>query len=96
MVALGRAARGVDAREDALALVQLALDRLEHERLVVADAHDVEHARGAAAVLALDHAVVVDLAAAGRVERRLDELGQHAPVLGCAIDATAVACSIVS
>ena len=35
----------------------------------------------AAAVLALDHAAVVDLAAAGGVERRLDELGQHAAVL---------------
>ena len=72
---------GVHARDHALALVQLALDRLQHQRLVVADAHDVEHARGASAVLALDHALVGDLAAAGRVERRLDELGQHAPVL---------------
>ena len=82
VVALGQPARGVDARDHALALVQLALDRLEHERLVVADAHDVEHARRAAAVLALDHPAVVDLAAAGRVERRLHELGQHTTVLG--------------
>ena len=75
------AAHGVDARDHALALVQHALDRLEHERLVVADAHDVEHARRAAAVLALDDAVVVDLAAAGGVERRLDQLCEHAAVL---------------
>ena len=45
MVALGQAARGVHARDHALALVQLALERLEHERLVVAEAHDVDHAR---------------------------------------------------
>ena len=53
-------------------------ERLEHERLIVAEAHDVDHLGAAVAVLALDHAGVVDLAAAGGVERRLDELGQHA------------------
>ena len=77
---VGAAGGAVDAREDALALVQLAQLGLEHERLVVAEAHDVDHARAAVAVLALDHAGVVHLAAAGRVERRLDELGQHAAV----------------
>ena len=51
------------------------------------------HARRAAAVLALDHAVVGDLAAAGGVERRLDELGEHAPVLAARSTPTAVACS---
>jgi hypothetical protein len=82
VVAGGRApVRRVDARDDALALVQLALLRLEHERLVVAEPHDVDDTRAAAAVLALDHARVGDLAAAGRVERRLDELQQHATVL---------------
>ena len=81
VVALGQPPRGIDARDHALALVQLALDRLEHERLVVAEAHDVDDPGAAVAVRALDHALVGDLAAAGRVERRLDELGQHAPVL---------------
>ena len=53
----------------------------EHERLVVAEPDDVDHLRAAAAVLALDHARVVHLAAAGRVERGLDELREHAAVL---------------
>ena len=79
VVALGRAPRvAVDARVDALAVVQLALLGLEHERLVVAEPHDVDDLRAAAAVLALDHAGVVDLAAAGGVERGLDELREHA------------------
>ena len=80
---------------DALALVQLALDRLEHERLVVADAHDVEHARGTAAVLALDHAVVVDLAAARGIDGDSTSLASTRP-FSLASAATAVACSIVS
>ena len=83
VVALGRAAGvAVDLREHPLAVVQLAAQRLEHERLVVAEAHDVDDLRAAAAVLALDHARVVHLAAAGGVERGLDELGQRAAVLG--------------
>ena len=78
VVALGRAARGaVDARDHALALVQLALDRLEHQRLVVAEAQHVGHAGGAVARFAADLAAVVDLAAAGGVERRLDELDEQ-------------------
>ena len=82
VVALGRAPRAaVDSRVHALAVVQLALLGLEHERLVVAEPDDVDHLRAAAAVLALDHARVVHLAAAGRVERGLDELREHAPVL---------------
>ena len=82
VVGLRRAARGrVDRRHDALALVQLAPDGLEHERLVVAEADHVDHARRAAAVLALDLAHVGDLAAARGVERRLDELGEHLAVL---------------
>ena len=82
VVAGGRApVRGIDARDHALALVQLALRGLEHQRLVVAEPHDVDDARAAVAVLALDHAGVGDLAATGGVERRLDELEQHAAVL---------------
>ena len=82
VVGLGRAARRrVDRRDDALALVQLAPDGLEHERLVVAEPDHVDHARRAAAVLAADLAHVGDLAAAGGVEGRLDELRQHLPVL---------------
>ena len=97
VVALGRAAGvAVDLREHPLAVVQLARERLEHERLVVAEAHDVDDLGAAAAVLALDHAGVVDLAAAGGVERRLDELGQRAAVLAVTTPATAVACSVVS
>ena len=34
----------VDARDDALAELQLALDRLDDDRLVVARAHDVRDA----------------------------------------------------
>ena len=74
--------RRIDARDDALALAQLALLGLEHERLVVAEPHDVDHARAAVAALALDDAGVGDLPAARRVERRLDELEQHAAVRG--------------
>ena len=82
VVALGGAARGaVDERDHALALVQLARDRLEHQHLVVADPQHVGDARGAVARLAADLAGVVDLAAAGGVERRLDELDQQPPVL---------------
>ena len=73
--------------------VQLAPLGLEHERLVVAEAHDVDDARAAVAVLALDDADVGDLAAARRVERGLDELGQHAAVLARRRAPTAVACS---
>ena len=87
-------ARGVHARDDALALVQLAGQRLEHERLVVAEAHDVD-TRARSRRPRTRHAAVGHLAAAGRVERRLDELGQHAAVLA-AIAPTAVACSVVS
>ena len=90
-----RAERSTRAKH-ALAVVQLAGQRLQHQRLVVAEPDDVDHLRAAAAVLALDHAAVVHLAAAGRVERRLDELRQHAAVLAGRRDATAVACSVVS
>ena len=90
------AVRGIDARDDALARLQLALLGLEHERLVVAEPDDVDDARAAVAVRALDHARVRDLAAAGRVERRLDELQQHAAVLDASTASTAVACSIRS
>ena len=78
---VARRAAASTARHDPLALVQLAPDRLEHERLVVAEADHVDHARRAAALLALDLADVGDLAAAGGVERRLDELGEHLAVL---------------
>jgi hypothetical protein len=50
---------------------------LDDERLVVAEAHDVQHAPDALARLAFDDAGVVDLAAARRVERRFDELDEH-------------------
>ena len=85
VVALGRAARvrGRRARRTRSPSCSSPARRLEHERLVVAEAHDVDDRARAVAVLALDHAGVGDLAAAGRVERRLDELGQHAAVLAC-------------
>ena len=73
--------------------LQLAALGLEHERLVVAEAQDVDDARAAVAVLALDHAGVGDLAAAGRVERRLDELDAAPAVLAASSAPTAVACS---
>ena len=45
-LACGGVARGaVDARDDALAGLQLAVDRLDDDRLVVARAHDVGDAR---------------------------------------------------
>ena len=72
---------------------------LHDERLVVADAHDVDDARRAVAALALDGADVGDLAAAGRVERRLGELDEHArrrrPPPPCTAP-TVVCCSSVS
>ncbi len=95
VVALGQVARGVHARDHALALVQLAGQRLEHQRLVVAEPDHVDDPGAAAAVLALDHAGVGDLAAAGGVERRLDELGQG-PAVVALTAATSVACSVVS
>ena len=97
VVALGRAAGvAVDAREHALAVVQLAGQRLEHERLVVAEADDVDDlGRSSRRPRTRSRRASCDLAAAGGVERGLDELGQHAAVLG-ATPATAVACSVVS
>ena len=44
----------VDARDDALPRLQLARDRLDDDRLVVAQAQDVDDLRAAVAVLALD------------------------------------------
>ena len=82
VVGLRGVARGaVDARDDALAGLQLAVDRLHDDRLVVAGAHDVGHAHEAVAVLAGDDAAVGDLPAALGVERRLGELDDRAPVL---------------
>ena len=82
VVALGRVARATRSTRayDALALVQLALLEDRVQRLVVAEPHDVGDARAAVAVGALDHADVGDLAAAGGVERRVDELDEHAAV----------------
>ena len=71
-------ARAVDARDDALALVQRAALQDDVERLVVADAEHVVHARQAVAVGAFDRADVGDLPAARRVEGRLGELDQVA------------------
>ena len=72
------ARRAVDARRrrarPARSSPSLGLD---HERLVVAGAHDVDDARAAVAVLALDRARVGDLAAALGVERRLGELDEQ-------------------
>ena len=90
------AVRGVDARDDALAGVQLAALGLEHERLVVAEPDDVDDARAAVAVLALDDAGVGHLAAARRVERGLDELRAGRGRLDASTAATAVACSVRS
>ena len=82
VVGLGGVARGaVDARHDALARLQLAVDLLDDDGLVVARAHDVGHAHQAVAVLAGDDAAVGDLAAALGVEGRLGELHDRAPVL---------------
>src|SRR3954470_17438983 len=81
VVARGGVAReAVDARDDALAGAQLALDRLDDDRLVVARAQHVGDEHLAVAVLALDRARVRDLAAARRVERRLGELDVRAAV----------------
>ncbi len=97
VVALGRAPRGaIHARAHALAVVQRARQRLQDQRLVIAQPHDVDDLRAAAAVLALDHAAVMDLAAAGRVERRLDQLGDARGRSRRTTEATAVACSVVS
>src|SRR5439155_7519755 len=60
---------------------QRAFDRFDDDRLVVARAHDVRHAHQAIAVLAGDDARVGHLPAALRVEGRLGELDDGAPVL---------------
>ncbi len=78
LACVARAGRAVDARDDALAGLQVAALGLHDDRLVVAHADDVDDARGAVAVLALDRPDVGDLAAAGRVERRLGELHEPA------------------
>ena len=67
----------VHAGHDPLPRLQLARDRLDDDRLVVAQAQDVDDLRAAVAVLALDRPAVGDLPAAGRVERRLGELDDH-------------------
>ncbi len=78
VVRRGRVARpAVHAGHDPLARLQRAGDRLDDDRLVVAQAQDVDDLRAAVAVLALDGPAVRDLAAAGRVERRLRELDDH-------------------
>ena len=69
----------VHDRAGALALAELALDVLERDRLVVAEAVHVDH--DAAARLRLDDARVGHLAAALGVERALLELREHAAVL---------------
>src|SRR3954451_4311616 len=74
------AGAAVDARDDPLADVQLALDRLDEHRRVVARAHHVRHLDPAVAVLALDRAGVGDLPAARGVERRLGELDERLAV----------------
>ena len=71
----------VDVCADALARPQLAALGHDRDDLVVAEAHHVVDAGEAVAVGALDEAGVRDLAAAGSVERRLDQLDQHAAVL---------------
>ena len=93
---VARRACAVDAREHALALVQLARERLEHERLVVAEAHDVDHLRAAVAVLALDHAA---RRAPGRRRWRRTATRRAWPARGrspARRAPTAVACSVVS
>ena len=74
----------LDDRLGRLARPELALERLQRERLVVAEPVHVDHARAPAG--RLDQAAVGDLAAALGVERRLLELGQH-PAVGALGDA---------
>ena len=57
-------ARAVHAGHDPLPRLQRARDRLDDDRLVVAQAQDVDDLRAAVAVLALDRPAVGDLAAA--------------------------------
>ena len=68
----------VDHRAHALPGAELALDRLERERLVVAEPVHVDHPR--AARWCLDDAGVRDLAATLRVEGALLELGEQPAV----------------
>ncbi len=82
VVGLRRVARAmVDRREHLLAGLELALLDHDRERLIVAQAEHLLHARAAVAVLAFDRADVGHLAAAGRVEGRLGELHQKAAVV---------------
>ena len=69
----------LDDRPRRLPRAELALDRLERQRLVVAEPVDVHHPR--APGRRLHQPAVRDLAAALRVERALLELGQH-PAVG--------------
>jgi hypothetical protein len=81
VVALGGVAdRRRHTRDHPRALAQRPVLDLEHDGLVVAEAQHVGHPSAAVAVLALDHAGVGDLPAAGGVERRLGELDEHPAV----------------
>ena len=75
-----RAARSTCARTRSPTSIVPALGD-DREHLVVAEPQHVIDPGAAVAVQALDVARVGDLAAAGRVERGLDELDQHASVV---------------
>ena len=82
VVALGGVARrAVDVGHHALTRLERAVLGHQLQHLVGAEPDHVLHAGAAAAAGALDHARVRHLAAAGRVERRLDQLDQHAAVV---------------
>ena len=83
VVALGRVARApVDVREHALAGLERAALGRDRDNLIVSEPQHVLHDRAAIAVGALDVAGIGHLSAAGGVERRLDQLDEHASVVG--------------
>ena len=96
VVALGRVpGRAVDVRVNALADVDRPALGDDREHLVVAEPQHVLDARAAVALQALDVARIGDLAAAGRIERRLDELDQH-PSVSLSAAPIVVSASVVS
>src|ERR1039458_1369603 len=77
VIALGRVpCEGIHPRHHRLARAQRTLLEDHGERLVFAEAKNVLDTRTAVALLAFDRPHVADLAAAGRVERRLGELDE--------------------
>ena len=96
VIALGRVARApVHMRAYALPGLERAALGRDRDDLIVSEPQDVLHDRPAVAVGALHISGIGHLATAGGVERRLDQLHQHASVVGSTAP-TVVSRSVIS